>query len=340
MAGVAELPNVVPTWEAFSADYITPALPVYCVVRERPLVRLFVSANANRIGCVLAVAKAEMVPLSNLKEVSICNVTIEGGPAVEISTATVALFRHFYALLECVCESVVRRDCVPQDAIFNSLRDWQTLLRSALLLTEERQTGLYGELWMVNRLIDSVGPETSVKAWVGPRGQAHDFRLADLEFEVKTTASEVRRHYINGLTQLRPSPDRKLYLISLHLTQAGAIGGETLPEAAVRVRERLSAHTSARAEYDELLDTKLGLRLADYPHYPRRWQMRSAPRFIPVLDGCPRLVPEALAILPPGYEVGRITEATYQINVDGLGADDNSDAFLAVLPHATGGDGR
>ena len=152
-----ESPNVVPTWEAFNSDYITPGLPVYCVVRELPLVRLFVSASAARIGCVLSVSHVDSVPLSNLKEVSISNVTIEGKPAIEISTATTSLFRHFYALLECVCESVVRRNAVPQQAIFSALRDWQTLLRSALLLTEERQTGLYGELWMLNRLIDGFG---------------------------------------------------------------------------------------------------------------------------------------------------------------------------------------
>jgi hypothetical protein len=325
--------NIIPTWESFNSDFITQALPVYCVVRPNPLVRLFVSANATDIGCTFAVSGIDSAPPSLLKEIAVRDVVIDGKRMIQISTSTAALFRPFYALLECVCESVMRENTAPQVALSHALRDWQTLLRSSLLLTEEKQSGLYGELWMLNRLMDALGPETSLEAWIGPSGQAHDFRVADSEFEVKTTTSEQRKHFINGLNQLRPSPEKRLYLVSLHLAQAGAIGGETLPELAVRTRGRFYGDSRARDKFDDLLESGLGFHVADYPHYPRRWQLRSAPRLIPVIDGCPRLVPDALAMLPASYAIDRVVNATYQIDVEGLGFPDGSELFETILPN-------
>jgi hypothetical protein len=328
----SEPTGLIPTWEGFNADFLAPAVPVYCVVRQNPLIRLFVSANAERIGCTFALSDKDYAPMSLLKEVAVRELEIEGSRVVEISTGTPSLFRHFYALLECVCESVVRDSATPQNALSRALRDWQTLLKSSLLLTEERQAGLYGELWMLNRLIQAFGPKAAVDAWIGPLGQTHDFRIGESEFEVKTTTWEQRRHHINGLNQLRPSPNKLLYLLSIHLTPAGAIGGETLAELALRAQHRFGDDSSSRDKFESLLDVNLGFRKSDYGHYVRRWQMRSAPTLVPVLYGCPRLVPDALTSLPDDYATNRIIDVTYQINLDGLGFEDGSPSFLALLP--------
>lgn len=237
---------------------------------------------------------------------------------VEVSTGARPLFRHFYAFMECVCEAVVREAASPLAALERALREWHSLLRTAGALSDERQIGLFGELWFLDRLIDADGP-TAVDAWVGPFRQAHDFRRGGEEFEVKTTTNESRRHHIHGLGQLSPSPERSLTLISIQIAPGGT-GGATLPEMAAMVLSKLRRWPDAQGRLKTLLEDVLGLREADYPLYPRRWQLRSTPMSIPVADGCPRLVPNALATLPPAFVPDRISEVIYVVNVDGLGS--------------------
>ena len=208
---------------------------------------------------------------------------------------------------------------------------WQSLLGSTLLLTE-RQAGLFGELWMPNRLTDIFGASIALDAWVGPMAQAHDFRIGGSEFEVKTATGERRRHYINGLNQLRASPQKLLYLVSIHLTRAGAVGGDSLPELALKTQHRMDGAHGVKDKFVTILETRLGFRREHYALYGVRWHLRSRTHIIPVADGCPRLVPEAIACLPEAFAVGRIERVTYQIDVDGLGHVDGSPPFLAILP--------
>lgn len=310
--------GVLPTWESFNADFVEPGVPVFCVARAEPLVRLFASGNAERIGVNFAIAQGASPPASPLREIAVREFAEGGLRMVEVSTGARPLFRHFYAFMECVCEAVVREAASPLAALERALREWHSLLRAAGALSEERQIGLFGELWFLNCLIDTEGP-AAVDAWVGPLRQAHDFRRGGDEFEVKTTATEVRRHHIHGLGQLRPSPDRSLTLVSIQIAPAGT-GGNTLPEMAAKALSKLHQWPDAQKRLATILEDVVGLREADYPLYPKRWQLRSAPMSIPVGDGCPRLVPEALAALPPGLVAERISEVIYVIDVDGLGS--------------------
>lgn len=309
--------GVLPSWESFSAEFVEAGVPVYCVARAEPLVRLFASRDAERIGVTFTIDPGAPPPASPLREIAVREFAEGGLRMVEVSTGARPLFRHFYAFMECVCEAVVREAASPLAALERALREWHSLLRSAGALSDERQIGLFGELWFLDRLIDTDG-DAAVDAWVGPLRQAHDFRRGGEEFEVKTTATEARRHHIHGLGQLRPSPDRSLTLVSIQIAPAGA-GGATLPEMAAKALSKLHRWPEAQGRLATLLEDVVGLREADQPLYPKRWQLRSAPMSIPVGDGCPRLVPESLASLPPGLAAGRISEVVYVIDVDGLG---------------------
>jgi hypothetical protein len=90
-------------------------------------------------------------------------------------------------------------------ALESSLALWRALLQTSALLSEEKQVGLAGELWLLERLLRGLGPR-ALDAWVGPGGQSHDFRLGDFEFEVKATSGTRRVHMINGLNQSLGTP--------------------------------------------------------------------------------------------------------------------------------------
>ena len=59
---------------------------------------------------------------------------------------------------------------------------------------------------------------------------------------------------------------------------------------------------------------------------------RSPPALVPVVDGCPRLTPEAFNHLPARFVPERISGLTYAVNVEGLGYLDGASEFLAILP--------
>jgi hypothetical protein len=199
-------------------------------------------------------------------------------------------------------------------------------------MSEETQAGLFGELWLLERLIGAQGVD-ALDAWVGPVRQPHDFRLGDVELEVKTTSGAKRIHTINGLGQLQPSLDCSLYIVSLKLANAGA-GGQTLPEAVASIEAGLSSSHAALLRFRAALAT-VGYDPLDAALYSRRRRLRDAAVLIPVTDGTPRLTSEAMAQIDPRFAPDRISGVVYSVDVEGFGFPDGTDAFHAVVPAAS-----
>jgi hypothetical protein len=76
----------------------------------------------------------------------------------------------------------------------------------------------------------------------------------------------------------------------------------------------------------------VGYRPEDASRYPRRRRQRAPMTLVDVVDGCPRLTPDALSYLPTAFAAGRIDGVSYQIDLDGMGVSDGDPAFAAVLP--------
>lgn len=321
--------HTLPGWDAILRDYIESGVPGLLVIRPDPSAVLFIDAAATRIGARFAASDNEPPPLSPLDSISVANVAIDGCRYIEVATSTAALFRNFYLLIADVIADVVGEGADVRSALAASLTRWHALLREAAVLTIERQVGLFGELWLLRRLVDVLGP-SAVEAWTGPERQSHDFRLMATEIEVKTTVGARRVHTISGLTQLIPSPGCALFIASLRLEDGGA-GGETLPDAVAAVRGRLGGHEDARHRFDAGLDA-VGYRDVDAAYYSRRRRLADAPVIVPVEDGCPRLTLESLERLPASYATDRVVSVSYEIDVTGLGFVDNTAEFLAVLP--------
>ena len=322
---------VLPSWEDLRRDYIEVGLPHRLVVRADPGLHAFTDAGGLRLG-----ARFELTPdapaasASMLQQIAVVDVGADGKRWLEVSTTEPRLFESFYRLIGQISAAVLEGTAA-HTALARAVELWDTLVAQIALLSEERQAGLFGELLFLERLAGA-GIPNSVTAWVGPDRQAHDFRLGDVEFEVKTTSGTKRMHTINGLGQLSPSAGCDLYLISLQLTDAGT-GGETLPELVDRLRAALP-HADLKG-----LDTRLeaaGYVESHRLHYGRRRRLRSAMSMIPVIEGAPRLTPDALSALPSGFASERISGVIYDVDLTGLGFPDGSPQFLAVVPPAEG----
>jgi hypothetical protein len=201
------------------------------------------------------------------------------------------------------------------------------------MLSEEKQTGLAGELWMLERLF-AFSAGGALDAWTGPRGEAHDFRVGEREFEVKATRTERRVHSISSPTQLVPSPGMELFLLSVQFAGAGAAGGASLAER-VRAARELFEPFGRAAEFDSLLLAKYGIGEATAGHYRERVQLRSKPYLVPVTPTFPSLREDDILAIPrEGME--RISDVRYRLDVSGLGFPDGSPEFLAILPQGKG----
>jgi hypothetical protein len=195
------------------------------------------------------------------------------------------------------------------EAVLHGLND---VLAGRGGLTHEQQVGLFGELIVLLARARLVTASRAVVEWRGPTGEEHDFGLTDDDVEVKTTVAEQRSHWINGLTQLQPTPGRNLYLLSIQLTAAGAGAGATLPELVEKLRALPDVPLS---DADAAL-AQAGYRNHHADLYNSRWALRSAPAFYLVDDAFPALTPSRLAQGVPRF--GHIGDVRYRVDLAGL----------------------
>lgn len=200
-----------------------------------------------------------------------------------------------------------------RNAVAESLSGLKNLLSSRRRLTEEKETGLIGELLVLEHVLDSTDEEIAVASWLGPMSEEHDYGFAEWEAEVKTTRSESRVHVIGSETQLLPSGDRPLYLVSIQITPAGSSeSGFGLPALVSRVRAKLDR---GRRAFDRaLLNAGWVDEAADL--YPARFELRTMPRTYVVDADFPAITTPMLdQVVPQRALVGGLT---YRVDVTHL----------------------
>lgn len=320
----------LPSWAEFERDYVAAGIPHLFVVRTRPAVVLFVDQGAARLGARFETGQALSDDFGTmLVEIHIDDVIEQGSRAIEIWTDSEALFHNFYQLVTDIVGAVVDRGEEPGSALLAAVARWAALLSRPSLMSEEAQAGLFGELWLLERLVGSMGA-AAVDSWVGPVPQPHDFRIGNVELEVKTTSGGSRVHTINGIGQLQPSLGCKLYLLSLKLANAGT-GGRSLPEAVAAVETSLAGASATVSRFRAGLAAN-GYDPAHSARYVRRRRLRDSAVLIEVRDGVPRLTPEAVGAIDPRFAPERLGRIVYAVNVEGLGVPDGTNSFHAVIP--------
>lgn len=204
-----------------------------------------------------------------------------------------------------------------RQAVTEALDSFKEILSRRRRLTEEQQIGLLGELLLVEHCIETIGVAETFEAWLGADREEHDFVFRAFDAEVKSTRGEARVHMINSVSQLEPSPQRPLFLVSIQLTSAGAArGGSTLLDVITRLRARLGV------QQVRLLDAalvKAGWNDADERLYPQRWVLRSTPAAYRVDDDFPAITGARLAQAVPAVE--HVVGVQYRLDVTQLDAD-------------------
>ncbi len=313
------------------AKLLATGAPSTTLVHGSPECEIRIGENAQSIAlCIPTTEDSKPSPLQE-RELLLRKKQNRGKWHIELSTRNPNLFNEFYTFACLVVDRVQIDGSEPLRAIDETRNAWTDLLRPRGRLSSETEVGLIGELWFLLYTADQHGAEMAVRAWKGAQSEEHDFGLPSVDVEVKTTVSETRRHMISSLTQMVPSPERELLLLSVQITTVGADQNDALGLAPL-IDESRTVASEAGPETAKRLETLLaGLdwRDEDRDLYPRRFRLRSEPTLIPVDDRFPGLVPGLLLSL--GELRNRIIQVNYRIDVTGLGCELRSGSGTSLL---------
>jgi len=324
--------RVHPSWDEFKG-FMEAGDPTLHPIDGTPSVSVFVDPVGPRIGLRTALPDGDVADIHPLAEIEVRVTAFHGNRQLEVSTTNPGLFPYFFVFALSLADRIQLDGADVRMALGVSLDRWRNLLRQVTMLSEEKQTGLAGEVWMLERLFASSG-HSALDSWTGPRGEAHDFRVGDKEFEVKATRTERRIHSISSATQLAPSPGRNLFLLSVQFANAGAAAGASLADRLRTVR-RLFEPFGRAGEFDALLLARYGISEANADHYRDRLQLRSKPYLVPITPRFPSLQENDILAIPRA-EMQRISRVQYTLDVSGLGFADGSAEFAALLPEGKG----
>lgn len=187
---------------------------------------------------------------------------------------------------------------------------WGTVPSNFLAMDEI--VGLFSELWFINHWILPFYSKDSLKGWRGPYGGRNDFEWNGISVEVKgTTASDGKKHWINGIDQLSEPDGGKLYFFSLKMREEDGANNTLVSQ----IRSCLDA-ISDYVDLQEFVERSLAL--AGYS--PAHDDFYDKVRFrvvdealYEVKDNFPRIIPSSF----PGGQPDGIDRLEYLINLEG-----------------------
>lgn len=126
--------------------------------------------------------------------------------------------------------------------LFNTLNKWKKFftLNSNILMSEQKQEGLYGELLVLKKLIYNFGNEV-ISCWSGADKETHDFYINSSAIEVKTiTAKSIEKIKISSEYQLDPKDVDNTLFLYVNMVRKSNTDGETLSVIIESIQNRLS----------------------------------------------------------------------------------------------------
>jgi hypothetical protein len=199
-------------------------------------------------------------------------------PAAIISCVDERLTETFCSLALDVDHRLTANGSKPNaSAVIDALRDWENLLRSHRLLTDEEETGLWGELTLIAQAAEK---DVAIACWRGPEHHVFDFEGGGLRIECKTTQRRFQHEF--SLDQLPDDPESSAYVASLTV-MLDPLRGRSLKDLVDYIDKEISDHV--------VFDTKLrayGYLRSDGNSYERRFVLDGHASLFP-LDAIPRV---------------------------------------------------
>jgi hypothetical protein len=220
--------------------------------------------------------------------------------------------RGVYAFVTTVVDELQLGGRTLADAVAAGVARHGQFLAARSILGPEAEVGLTGELLVLRHLMGTVPASDAVRLWQGPLSGPHDFTVAGLDLEVKTTTSGTRSHIIHGLGQLTPVLERELWLVSIQVTRSSPDTGTTLTGLVNEIRTLLGG---ASMEFNDRLEAA-GWHDDDADLFTTSWALRTMPRAYAVDGTLPAITREVLVGALARHDL--VSEVTYRLDVTSL----------------------
>ena len=316
------------TWENFERDILRVGVPAIHPIAGSPAVQLAFTTSPPQISVRIPLAQALPIASSLYREIAVGMQSTPDGLMLAAWTTNASLFRPFFSVALEVADAVQLEGVAPREAVQVAVDRFASVVQRDSQMSLEQTVGLWGELAVLERLLIAEGP-SALEAWTGWRRDQHDFRLANLELEVKATLSTEPVHVINGLEQLVPSEAHTLYIVSLQLMHSPE--GKTLSDRVSAIRSLLLPSSSASAQFNECLDD-LAVTERHLCASTECLLMRREPWLVPIDAAFPALTPARMAQLFVGGTFTRLRDVHYRVNVAGLGLTSANGLFGEIIP--------
>lgn len=297
-------------------SYLVAGVPAAVPIPGLPEMTLQIDPRRGVIGIRTAFAGDADVDFSRYRHLRLTHAQPGGLPSTDFEVVGHDFMQAAYPVLTAVADMVQLEQRGLVEAITSVLDRYHEILSGLGRLSREAETGLFGELLVLELLTDTIGFEAAVAAWRGPLSEEHDFDLRLYDVEVKTTMSERRRHRISTMTQVVPSPNRRLIVASIQITMAGT-SGRTLGDLVVAILDRADSSES-NPRFDELL-REAGCDRDEIGMYSNRFALRTKPAHFNVDGDFPAIDPARL--VAAGVSLERIDGVSYTVDLTGLPAD-------------------
>ncbi|MFK5915641.1 MAG: PD-(D/E)XK motif protein [Woeseiaceae bacterium] len=211
-----------------------------------------------------------------------------------------------------VCEELdfISKPELAVKAVIALIEKWKEFFAGGSdILSDERQTGLYGELYLLHYfMISGLNLGKTIKAWTGSKKTSQDYEFGSVAVEVKSS-SAVDSSRVN-ITNSRQLDDTGLIHLFLSRVLLDARQGEeqTLPVLIDTLRMNIQKSSpEASLDFEEKL-LAAGYQDKHKEQYSNRTYSERELVFYMVIDGFPRILVQNL---PEG-----ITKVSYEIALD------------------------
>lgn len=152
----------------------------------------------------------------------------------------------FFVVLQDIVETLIEQP--EKETIFlikEILLKWNTFFQfdKNYILSENVQQGLYGELYILEKVIKLRG-ENAINCWTGCNAESHDFYFGKDALEVKSSSSK-RPDKVNISNEFQLDDTGligRLYLMYIKMKKS-EIDGESLPDIVERIADKLSTNS-------------------------------------------------------------------------------------------------
>ena len=306
-------------------EYLSSGAPSVVKIEGSPAVYLVIDPAPRKVALRTPLESHAVPDLSAYRHISAatihwndtpwCELRIEGDIIVEA-----------YPILCAIADRIQLRSLDFRAAVIEALGSLRELLAGRGRLAEEQEIGLFGELLLLRHLLGKLPASRAIACWRGPEREEHDFVLPDVDVEVKSTTSDVRCHWINDIRQLEPTLGRRLQLLSIQLTGAGA-GGSSLPELIDQVRELVPDGAPSEELSRKLASLNWHSKAAAL--YTSRFRLRTPPAIFDVDAAFPALTPPRLAAAH--LDQSRFKQIRYLIELAGLPASHDQSGLVSNI---------